>query len=158
VSLANRHPELANGDDDARRELMQKIAETWRARLGPRFGWKSNHGIGIANSKDAGAEVPAGDTFTPNKRQRLYIWDLFNGTTRKPHPMPVLSIEDNYEQFFVPVEPKDWLADETPTLPVPIPVPPSTDLLTVLRAVRVDVVQIQAKAEQAIATIDAALE
>ena len=41
---------------------------------------------------------------------------------------------------------------------MPIPVPPSTDVLAVLRAVRADVVQIQAKAEQAIATIDAALE
>ena len=119
-ALYARHTDLARGNDDQRRTLMEMIAQTWHARLGKRFGWKSNHGIGIANSKDGGAEIPEGNEFTPNQRQTLYLWDLFNGTTREPHRFP-FSEEHNQEQFFVPVEPIDHLADQ----PVPVPVPPA---------------------------------
>jgi hypothetical protein len=124
VALHARHLTLAKGSDDDRRILQQKICETVRARKGDRWGWKSNHGIGIANAKDAIAELPAGATFTPNDRQPLYIWDLFNGSTRDPNAQPVMSETNNVEQFFVPVEPIDHLAD-APVPPPPAPPPPA---------------------------------
>ena len=126
VALHARNLALANGSDDDRRAMQRKICETVRARKGVRWGWKSNHGIGIANAKDAIALLPNFDPFTPNQRQPLYIWDLFNGGTRQPHAQPIMS--EIAEQFFVPVEPVDHLADvpapAPDPAPVPVPVPP----------------------------------
>lgn len=112
VALYERNTDLAHGSDDQRRVLQQKVCETVRARKGPSWGWKSNHGIGIANSTDAIAELPEGAEFRKNERQPLYMWDLFNGSTRKPNPLPVMSEGEHVEQFFVPVEPIDHLDDD----------------------------------------------
>jgi hypothetical protein len=122
VALHAANLPLALGSDDDRRALQKKICETVRARKGPRWVWKSNHGIGIANAKDAIAEIPEGDVFTPNQRQRLYIWDLFNGGTREPNRQPVMSEAHDYEQFAVPVQPIDHLAAApNPGTPAPNP-------------------------------------
>jgi hypothetical protein len=126
VALHAANLTLAKGTDDQRRELQQKICETVCARKGPRWVWKSNHGIGIANAKDAIAEIPEGDVFTPNQRQRLYIWDLFNGGTREPNRQPVMSEAHDYEQFAVPVQPIDHLATApSPGTPAPNPGTPA---------------------------------
>ena len=119
VALHARNPNLANGSDDDRRALQKKINETVRARKGPRWGWKSNHGVNIANAKDAIAELPDGATLTLNQRQPLYMWDLFNGGTREPNRQPVMSEAEHVEQFFVPVQPIDHLAAATIPLPPP---------------------------------------
>lgn len=144
VALHAANLRLANSsNDDDRRALQRKICETVRARKGPRWGWKSNHGIGQSNAKDAIAQIPDGDTFTPNQRQPLYIWDLFNGGNRQPNAQPVMSETEHVEQFFVPVEPVDHLGTPVPQpepepeplpvpepvpVPVPMPVPPSSNL------------------------------
>lgn len=128
--LYERNKDLAHSkNDDDRRKLAKKIAETARARKGPRWGWKSNHGVGVANAKDAIAEIPEGDLLSLNKRQRLYMWDLFNGTTRLPNRFPT-SETKHQEQYFVPVDPIDHLADvpeppePEPPGPEPPPLPP----------------------------------
>lgn len=138
VALYERNKDLANGSDDQRRVLQQKVCETVRARKGPSWGWKSNHGIGIANSTDAIAELPDG-VFRKNERQPLYMWDLFNGTTRKPNQLPLMSDADHVEQFFVPVLPIDHLEDvvdgHPEEKPKDTPIPPPFDPVPLLSAI-----------------------
>jgi len=118
VALHAANLTLAKGSDDDRRALQQKICETVRARKGPTWGWKSNHGVNVANAKDAIAELPLGALLL-GQRQPLYIWDLFNGGTREPNRQPVMSEAHDVEQFFVPVQPIDHLAAATIPLPPP---------------------------------------
>lgn len=127
--LYARNLVLANGDDDQRRELAGLIAETTRARKGPKWGWKSNHGIDGSRSKD-GIAFLGDQELKPNERQDLFMWDLFNGTTRKPNVRP-MSETEHTDQYFVPVSPVDHLADVvqppvTPPGPTPTPPPPTT--------------------------------
>lgn len=129
VELHARNLELANSsNDDDRRALAKKIAETVRARKGERWGWKSNHGIGNANAKDAIAQLPEGAVFTPNQRQDLYIWDFFDGTTRKPKRSPILSETEHTDQYFVPVAPIDHLGDVSQPEPEPQEPPSQPDV------------------------------
>jgi hypothetical protein len=116
VALYTRHKELARGTDDQRRVLQKMICETVRAHYGPTYGWKSNHGIDIANSTDALAELPAGVVFKRNERQEIHVWDLFDGTSREPFPPHMSEV---VHQFFVPVEPIDHLSGTTPEKPKP---------------------------------------
>lgn len=134
VALHARNLKLANGSDDDRRALQKMICETVRARKGRRWGWKSNQGVNVANAKDAIAELPDG-MLVLGERQPLYMWDLFNGTTREPNPLPVMSETEHVEQFFVIVEPIDHLAGVvTPPVqppsqpPTPPPAPPVSGL------------------------------
>ncbi len=129
VELHARNLKLAHGSDNDRRVLQKMICQTVCARKGSRFGWKSNHLIAgdDDNAKDALAELPEGDTVKPNQRQPLYIWDLFNGTTRAPNPLPLMSgPEHESAQYFVPVEPLDHLAGVVPA-PDPVNPPPPVD-------------------------------
>lgn len=123
VALHARHLPLAQGSDDDRRALQKKICETVCARKGPAWGWKSNHGVGVANAKDAIAQLPDGAAMTLGLRQPLYMWDLFNGGTRAPNPLPVMSETEHVDQFFVPVEPIDHLAGVV-VQPDPVKPPP----------------------------------
>ena len=119
-ALYERHLPLANGDDDQRRELAKLIAEQTRFELGDAWGWKSNHGIGNAGAKDAIAKRRG--PFTPNQRQLLWIFDLFNGATRKPNN-PAFSVPDEESaQFFWPVDPVNHLGAPEPD-PDPEPEP-----------------------------------
>lgn len=126
VALHAQHPDLAHGSDDDRRTLQRRVCETVRARKGERWGWKSNHPNGAAPAKDAIAQLPDGERYTPNVRQRLHIWDLVNGGTRQPFAQPVMSIADGSEvQYFIPVAPIDHLAGAAPSpSPEPPPAPP----------------------------------
>jgi hypothetical protein len=119
VALYERHTDLANSsNDDDRRTLQKMICETVFARKGDGWGWKSNHGIGISPAKDAIAQLPNGAVFTPNQRQPLYIWDCFNGTTRRPNAAPIMSgPESENRQFFMPVDPIDHLGGTEPPTP-----------------------------------------
>jgi hypothetical protein len=76
VTLYNKHKALAHGDDDQRRELTSKIAETVRYKLGPEWGWKKASG------------PPSKDTIAKREGDFLHGFDLFNGATREPNDRP----------------------------------------------------------------------
>lgn len=145
VALYTRHRALAHGPDEQRRELQQMICETVRFQHPPAptadppigtYGWKSNHGIDIANSTDALAELPPGVTVRLNERQEIHMWDLFDGTSRKPNPP---SLSEVGRQFFVPVAAINHLADA----PVEPPSPPR-DLPTLHQWIKVEYPQLVA--------------
>lgn len=136
VALYLTNLPLATGSDDQRRELALKIAQTVRSRKGPQWGWKSNHAGGASPAKDAIAMLPDRDIPTPALRQQLWIWDLFDGGTRKPNPLPLASGPDaERRQYFIPVDAIDHLAGTVapppPVIPTVEPLPPD---LAALRA------------------------
>ena len=119
VALYRKHLDLARGDDDQRRQLTSKIAETVRFTLGPSWGWKSA-GSGRPPSKDAIAQQDGAI---------LWGYDLFNGATREPNDRP--EAENITGQVFIAVPPVDHLGTSVPpTIPPTIPptTPPSDDL------------------------------
>jgi hypothetical protein len=113
VALYQQNINLANGDDDQRRRLTSKIAETVRFTLGPSWGWKSA-GSGRPPSKDAIAVMQGAS---------LLGFDLFNGGTREPNDHP--ESEDITGQQFIAVPPVNHLADTAPG-PTPTPTPAPT--------------------------------
>lgn len=108
AGLGEKFPEWRTSpDDDERRKLAEAICQTLRARLGPSWGWKSAHSNFASPSKDASAKVLEG---TPAKAKRkMAIFDMVNGTTRE---MNLGGNGEVSEQYFIPVEPKDWLKEE----------------------------------------------
>jgi len=120
-ALYERNLNLAHStNDDDRRILARMIAEQTRFELGEEWGWKSNHGVTVSPAKDAIAKRIG--PLRLNERQPLLMWDLFNGTTRKPNQFP-LSETEHIEQFFIPVEPVNHLG-VTPQLPPKEDLPP----------------------------------
>lgn len=103
---------LAKGDDEARRVLQQKIAETAAARHpGEGWGWKKA-GEGRPPSKDA----IANNKLMPG---HLLAWDCFNGATRSPVQGDSEIVDD---QVFIAVQPVDHLAG-LPASPVVLKAP-----------------------------------
>lgn len=79
--LYNLNLNLANGDENQRRQLTQKIAEQVNFEFGPRYGMKARAGGNISNaSKDSLAYLEDDTTVS--------VWDWQNGTTRKPQVVP----------------------------------------------------------------------
>ena len=113
--------------------------------------------MNIANAKDAIAQLPDGDSVKPGQRQPLYMWDLFNGGTREPNKLPIMSETEHVEQFFVPVDPIDHLGtapappvERPPVQPPTQPPAPPVDLgpLTAeLKALRQEVEDFKADLE-----------
>jgi hypothetical protein len=100
--LHARHPDLARGDEQARRELQKKIVETAVARH-PSEGW---------GWKKAGAtNPPSKDAIANNKllAPRLVCWDCFNGATREPVQGEAIVIDG---QIFIDVTGHDHVGDE----------------------------------------------
>lgn len=126
--LYDRHPEFfqfrGDGEDDERRKGAKLIAQQFCFEFGDEWGWKSNHGNteNDAPSKDAIAKRTG--PYTPGSRQDLEMFDLFNGTTRKPNN-PCFSETENRNQYFVPVEPVNHLG--VPVDPPQPPVDPPVD-------------------------------
>ena len=104
--LYNRNLDLANGNDDQRRALALKIAQQARFELGPSWGSKRSS-QGRPQTKDAVAQKQPDGT--------ILIWDLFNGSTRKPFASP--NSMDGSKQYFVIVEGINHLF-------IPVVVPP----------------------------------
>jgi hypothetical protein len=140
-ALYERNLKLAHSNnDDDRRILARMIAEQACFELGDEWGWKSNHGVGISPAKDAIAKRLG--PVRLNERQALLIWDLFNGSTRKPNERPLSMPEHESNQFFIPVEPVNHLAvvpfpkplpqePTVPTVPNPGPIVPNPGTVTV---------------------------
>lgn len=123
VQLSERNRALAEGTDDDRRALTKLIAEQVRYSIGPQWGWKSNHANGHAPSKDAIAFI-GDEAVLENQRQGMFVFDLFNGSTRQPHPLPLKG--EWVEQYFIPVRPVNHLGFAPPEAP-PKPPPPPPD-------------------------------
>ena len=112
--IYEKFPDLPNGTDEQRRELIRRIAETVASRFGPRWGVKKA-GEHNPQSKDSLAYVYDDRTFDS--------WDTQNGATK------ALQLHDGQPpdhhigppQEFIPVEPIDHLAPpaHAPTLPPP---------------------------------------
>lgn len=121
------------GDDEGRREAMEKAVATIRARHGLRWCWKTEHASLIAPSKDGLGYVADGDV-VHGRSTTMFIWDTINGGSRRLNAAPLLS-EAARKAYVLAVAPKDWLAGD-PTLP-PVPPPDNTtsDLLQQIKEV-----------------------
>lgn len=97
--------------DEKRRRLARMIAEQARFECGPSWGHKSADPT-RPPSKDAIAQIQ------PNSK--LFAWDLFDGTTRKPAFHDSIDITD---QHFIVVPPVDHLG--VSVQPEPNPAPPT---------------------------------
>lgn len=115
------------GDDEARRAAMEKAVATIRSKHGLRWVWKTEHQNLMGPSKDGLGFVPDG-VVMHGQQMIMFIWDTINGTTRQPHPPPLVS-EEARKAFVLAVEPRDWLAaDGAPSEPPDEPQEPqSTD-------------------------------
>lgn len=120
-ALHAKHPDLALGDDEARRSLQKKIVETAVARH-PQEGWGwKRAGDGRPPSKDA----IANNRMTPG---RLLAWDCFDGSTRAPVQREAMDIDG---QVFIEIAGVDHLGAAvavtsitTGTTPGGLPAPP----------------------------------
>jgi hypothetical protein len=128
-ALYARHKDLANGDDDQRRELTKQIVEQTVFNFpGQGYGWKSAHAHGLAPSKDSLAKRSrVFDYEQPAPAGALISWDLFNGGTREPNDRP--DSVDIAGQYFIEVAPVNHLGSTpapgpTPP-PAPVPTPPT---------------------------------
>lgn len=114
-ALYNEHMDLARGVDEQRRELTMMMAQTFASRFGPRWGTKATSKT-APQSKDSIAYDNMDGTFDS--------WDWQNGTTKAPQlydgQLPTYPRISN--QYFINVEPRDWLA---PAAPVDEPAPPA---------------------------------
>lgn len=101
VQLYNKYPELANGNDDQRRELTHRIVQTINARGTTQYGHKQQKG-----------GPPSKDTIGLQSNG-LQLWDLFNGGTREPNPHPIHSfLGDPNTQEIITLGPHDWAEEE----------------------------------------------
>jgi hypothetical protein len=156
-TLYERNLKLAHSQhDDDRRVLARMIAEQVRFELGDEWGWKSNHGVGVAPAKDAIAKRLG--PVRLNERQPLLIWDLFNGSTRKPNLFPLSQPEGESNQFFIPVDGVNHLAVESKPTPVPeptLPNPGSTllDLGPVLAPLKAEIATLKVRLNDATSRI-----
>lgn len=156
--LHDKHPEWADahgdGEDDQRRKLAKAIAQQFRFEFGEQWGWKSNHGNteNDAPSKDAIAHRSG--PFVQG-RQDLDIFDLFNGGTRQPNN-PCFSETENRDQYFVPVEPVNHLAQVVdPPKPPDEPTPDLAQVLTRLAALDKRVTGVSTSTGASIASLKA---
>lgn len=118
-TLYSQHIDLANGDDDQRRQLTLWIAEQVRFELGAQWGTKRADG-GRPLSKDS-ISLQAVSGF--------YNFDWQNGSTRQPNNFPEgVLIGD---QVFVPVAAINHLNVGTTLPEPPVVVPPTLPLTTV---------------------------
>jgi hypothetical protein len=118
AAVAEKFPHT--GDDNSRREAVRRAVETLRARHGPGWVCKSEHGGDWRTaSKDAIGYVPFGTMH--GVQAQMFIWDMVNGTTRKVEA-PHLSEPKRPAYALVP-DAADWLATSTPQ-PPPVVVPP----------------------------------
>jgi hypothetical protein len=131
-ALYDTHPELVNGNDDQRRELIRLIAETFAARFGPRWGNKKA-GPGNPQSKDSLAYDNQDTTFDS--------WDTQIGATKAlvmRDGMPPTYPRIGPPQVFIPVRPIDHVAGEvepaTGTPPDATPPEPPSDVQVQLLA------------------------
>jgi hypothetical protein len=108
-ALYDRHRDLAEGDDEQRRQLTRMICEQARFEFGDSWGHKSADRT-RPPSKDALAQKqPDG---------RLFAWDLFDGSTRAPMRNP--ESMDITGQHFIEVPPVAHLPAPEPA-PVTVP-------------------------------------
>jgi hypothetical protein len=119
-ALYTAHGELARGTDEQRRALTLMMAQTFAARFGPRWGTKASSSA-APRSKDSIAYDNMDGTFDS--------WDWQNGTTKAPHVYD--GMPPTYprigNQFFINVEPLDFLAPAGPVEPPKPPAPPQRD-------------------------------
>jgi hypothetical protein len=95
---------------------MKKAVQTVRARHGERYVWKTEHADLSSPSKDGMGYVPDGPIVN-GQRTRMVIWDMIDGTTRKPRPAG--ESEPIREAYALTPDPKDWLAGDPPPPPPP---------------------------------------
>lgn len=124
-AMGKKFPEWRTSPHDSeRKKLARAIAQTLRAKLGPQWGWKSAHASGeVTGSKDATARLLDNGAI-PTKVQKVSFaaFDMVNGSTRE---MNLGGKGEVVEQYFIPVEPLDWLKDVDDPVP-PVSVPPVT--------------------------------
>jgi hypothetical protein len=98
-ALHEKHPDLARGDDEARRTLQKKIVETAVARH-PREGW------GWKKASDT--RPPSKDAIANNRLMpgHLLAWDCFDGATRAPVQREAMNIDG---QLFIELAGVDHL-------------------------------------------------
>ena len=103
------------GNDDQRREANRKAVATVRARHGGRYVCKSEHNLGWgSDSKDAMGYVTDG-TPTHGAKQKIFMWDMINGTTRQPNPRG--TAESARDAYVLIPEAFDWLIGIDPIDP-----------------------------------------
>ncbi len=122
------------GTDDERRDAMEKVVQTIRARFGHRWVWKTEHVSLMAPSKDGLGYVPEGEV-VHGRHTSMFIWDTISGGTRQPNRQPLVSEEARMAYVLTP-EPKDWLGTpEAPAQPQPQPpAPQAPDLAACIEA------------------------
>jgi hypothetical protein len=101
-ALYLRHKDLAEGDDDQRRQLMTLITEQNAFDLGPSHGWKSAD-PSRPPSKDAIAYAVHGDD-----SGAVWIADVFDGATRAPS-FPNGYTKTEPKQHFIKMNPVNHL-------------------------------------------------
>jgi hypothetical protein len=101
-ALYLRHKDLAEGDDDQRRQLMTLITEQNAFDLGPSHGWKSAD-PSRPPSKDAIAYAVHGDD-----SGAVWIADVFDGATRAPS-FPNGYTKTEPRQHFIKMNPVNHL-------------------------------------------------
>lgn len=111
-ALYERHRDLAEGDDDQRRQLQILICQQARFELGPEWGSK----------RADPSRPPSKDSIACLRDKVLYSADCFNGSTRQPAVPNVL--EEIPGQVFQEVDPLDSLGVGQPPPPPPPPPPP----------------------------------
>lgn len=109
--LWEKHQDLANGDDNQRRELTRMIAEQICLEMGNRWGMKARNGGNIDNaSKDSIAYFEDDGTCS--------IWDWQNGSTRKRQVNvgqgPTYPHSPQNEAWFIVVDGKDHIGQVPP--------------------------------------------
>lgn len=109
VAVVEKFPH--DGNDDQRRAAMEKAVATLRARHGDRWVWKTEHANLSSPSKDGLGYVPEGP-IVHGQHTVMFIFDMINGTTRKPSPRG--RSEAARLAYVLAVPPKDWLTGTTP--------------------------------------------
>lgn len=85
-ALHEKHPDLARGDDEARRALQKKVVETAVARH-PREGWGWKQ---ASETRPPSKDAIANNRLVPG---HLVAWDCFDGTTRAPVQREAINID-----------------------------------------------------------------
>ncbi len=115
VLLYERHPDLARGDDQARRDLTEMIIQQINCEF-PNQGW-------VWKSADP-TRPPSKDAIAKHDGGRLWAWDWQDGTTRQPVIYPGKPADyDITGQNPIPRTCVDHLGNGE--IPEPPPLPPA---------------------------------
>jgi len=112
--------DLAAGTDDDRRRLTKKIAQQFCFEFGADYGCKAS----------TPTNPQSKDSIAKREGTKLYSWDWQNGATREPQVRAGSEAEDITGQFFITVEPANYLGEKPP-----VEKPPDNSLEDYLLAV-----------------------